>query len=66
MELYLSGHQQVAQVVVLLCFSCCFFFFFTSSSLFLVAALTSVLRSSPAFTFKTTAVNLSLIPPKKT
>lgn len=65
MELYLSGHQQVAQVVVLLCFSCCFFFF-PSSSLFLVAALTSVLRSSPAFTFKTTAVNLSLIPPKKT
>lgn len=64
MELYLSGHQQVAQVVVLLCFSCCFFF--PSSSLLLVAALTSVLRSSPAFTFKTTAVNLSLIPPKKT
>lgn len=61
--------SQVTSRLHKLLFFCVFlavFFFFPSSSLFLVAALTSVLRSSPAFTFKTTAVNLSLIPPKKT
>lgn len=60
--------SQVTSRLHKLLFFCVFLavFLFPSSSLFLVAALTSVLRSSPAFTFKTTAVNLSLIPPKKT